>query len=140
MGNPQEWRQGENSSVVGNGARTGSGKTSPASPRPNPTPLPYPIDTPILPWSFGDWAPNIPTLVPFPEEPPQLPLSPAALTFFFSVAASALASAGVSAPATLVDLQAQARAHRIGQKRDVLVLRFETVSTFPLFGLALGGQ
>lgn len=27
-----------------------------------------------------------------------------------------------------VDLQAQARAHRIGQKRDVLVLRFETVS------------
>lgn len=29
-----------------------------------------------------------------------------------------------------VDLQAQARAHRIGQKRDVLVLRFETVSTF----------
>ena len=29
-----------------------------------------------------------------------------------------------------VDLQAQARAHRIGQKKDVLVLRFETVSTF----------
>ncbi|GAY36042.1 hypothetical protein CUMW_019990, partial [Citrus unshiu] len=28
-----------------------------------------------------------------------------------------------------VDLQAQARAHRIGQKRDVLVLRFETVQT-----------
>ncbi|CAI0627013.1 unnamed protein product [Linum tenue] len=28
-----------------------------------------------------------------------------------------------------VDLQAQARAHRIGQKRDVLVLRFETVKT-----------
>ncbi|PKU78185.1 Chromatin structure-remodeling complex protein SYD [Dendrobium catenatum] len=28
-----------------------------------------------------------------------------------------------------VDLQAQARAHRIGQKRDVLVLRFETVRT-----------
>ncbi|KAJ0092547.1 hypothetical protein Patl1_25557 [Pistacia atlantica] len=28
-----------------------------------------------------------------------------------------------------VDLQAQARAHRIGQKREVLVLRFETVST-----------
>ncbi|XP_019458365.1 PREDICTED: chromatin structure-remodeling complex protein SYD-like [Lupinus angustifolius] len=28
-----------------------------------------------------------------------------------------------------VDLQAQARAHRIGQKRDVLVLRFETVET-----------
>jgi hypothetical protein len=28
-----------------------------------------------------------------------------------------------------VDLQAQARAHRIGQKKDVLVLRFETVST-----------
>ncbi|KAG2332464.1 hypothetical protein Bca52824_003644 [Brassica carinata] len=28
-----------------------------------------------------------------------------------------------------VDLQAQARAHRIGQKRDVLVLRFETVNT-----------
>jgi len=27
-----------------------------------------------------------------------------------------------------VDLQAQARAHRIGQKKDVLVLRFETVS------------
>lgn len=27
-----------------------------------------------------------------------------------------------------VDLQAQARAHRIGQKREVLVLRFETVS------------
>ena len=26
-----------------------------------------------------------------------------------------------------MDLQAQARAHRIGQKRDVLVLRFETV-------------
>jgi hypothetical protein len=26
-----------------------------------------------------------------------------------------------------VDLQAQARAHRIGQKREVLVLRFETV-------------
>lgn len=31
-----------------------------------------------------------------------------------------------------VDLQAQARAHRIGQKRDVLVLRFETVSSFPI--------
>ncbi|PKA57845.1 Chromatin structure-remodeling complex protein SYD [Apostasia shenzhenica] len=29
----------------------------------------------------------------------------------------------------IVDLQAQARAHRIGQKRDVLVLRFETVRT-----------
>ncbi|XP_052116774.1 chromatin structure-remodeling complex protein SYD isoform X28 [Arachis duranensis] len=28
-----------------------------------------------------------------------------------------------------VDLQAQARAHRIGQKKDVLVLRFETVQT-----------
>ncbi|XP_061992517.1 chromatin structure-remodeling complex protein SYD isoform X2 [Rosa rugosa] len=28
-----------------------------------------------------------------------------------------------------VDLQAQARAHRLGQKRDVLVLRFETVQT-----------
>ncbi|KAF5452399.1 hypothetical protein F2P56_027401 [Juglans regia] len=28
-----------------------------------------------------------------------------------------------------VDLQAQARAHRIGQKREVLVLRFETVQT-----------
>ncbi|CAN8285555.1 unnamed protein product [Cochlearia groenlandica] len=28
-----------------------------------------------------------------------------------------------------VDLQAQARAHRIGQKRDVLVLRFETVNS-----------
>lgn len=28
-----------------------------------------------------------------------------------------------------VDLQAQARAHRIGQKRDVLVLRFETVKS-----------
>uniref|UniRef100_A0A7N0UEE4 Chromatin structure-remodeling complex protein SYD n=1 Tax=Kalanchoe fedtschenkoi TaxID=63787 RepID=A0A7N0UEE4_KALFE len=28
-----------------------------------------------------------------------------------------------------VDLQAQARAHRIGQKKDVLVLRFETVNT-----------
>lgn len=28
-----------------------------------------------------------------------------------------------------VDLQAQARAHRIGQKKDVLVLRLETVST-----------
>nr|XP_029119475.1 uncharacterized protein LOC105042102 isoform X2 [Elaeis guineensis]XP_029119476.1 uncharacterized protein LOC105042102 isoform X2 [Elaeis guineensis] len=28
-----------------------------------------------------------------------------------------------------VDLQAQARAHRIGQKKDVLVLRFETVRT-----------
>ncbi|XP_038721523.1 uncharacterized protein LOC120013703 isoform X1 [Tripterygium wilfordii] len=28
-----------------------------------------------------------------------------------------------------VDLQAQARAHRIGQKREVLVLRFETVKT-----------
>ncbi|CAI0466634.1 unnamed protein product [Linum tenue] len=28
-----------------------------------------------------------------------------------------------------VDLQAQARAHRIGQKKDVLVLRFETVKT-----------
>ncbi|MCL7031421.1 hypothetical protein MKW94_022187 [Papaver nudicaule] len=27
-----------------------------------------------------------------------------------------------------VDLQAQARAHRIGQKKDVLVLRMETVS------------
>lgn len=27
-----------------------------------------------------------------------------------------------------VDLQAQARAHRIGQKKDVLVLRLETVS------------
>lgn len=26
-----------------------------------------------------------------------------------------------------MDLQAQARAHRIGQKRDVLVLRMETV-------------
>lgn len=38
-----------------------------------------------------------------------------------------------------VDLQAQARAHRIGQKRDVLVLRFETVHTNPLltYGLAL---
>jgi len=33
-----------------------------------------------------------------------------------------------------VDLQAQARAHRIGQKKDVLVLRFETVSTIcPFF-------
>lgn len=32
-----------------------------------------------------------------------------------------------------VDLQAQARAHRIGQKRDVLVLRFETVSYYVLF-------
>ncbi|KAL2339088.1 hypothetical protein Fmac_013534 [Flemingia macrophylla] len=31
--------------------------------------------------------------------------------------------------ADTVDLQAQARAHRIGQKRDVLVLRFETVQT-----------
>lgn len=29
-----------------------------------------------------------------------------------------------------VDLQAQARAHRIGQKRDVLVLRLETVKSF----------
>lgn len=31
-----------------------------------------------------------------------------------------------------VDLQAQARAHRIGQKRDVLVLRLETVNTLIL--------
>ncbi|KAM1066671.1 hypothetical protein ACFX2B_021816 [Malus domestica] len=31
--------------------------------------------------------------------------------------------------ADTVDLQAQARAHRIGQKKDVLVLRFETVQT-----------
>ncbi|CAK9146729.1 unnamed protein product [Ilex paraguariensis] len=31
--------------------------------------------------------------------------------------------------ADTVDLQAQARAHRIGQKKDVLVLRLETVST-----------
>ena len=31
-----------------------------------------------------------------------------------------------------VDLQAQARAHRIGQKREVLVLRFETVSRYLL--------
>lgn len=29
-----------------------------------------------------------------------------------------------------VDLQAQARAHRIGQKKDVLVLRLETVKTW----------
>ena len=28
-----------------------------------------------------------------------------------------------------VDLQAQARAHRIGQKKEVLVLRLETVRT-----------
>lgn len=28
-----------------------------------------------------------------------------------------------------VDLQAQARAHRIGQKKDVLVIRLETVNT-----------
>ncbi|XP_028065128.1 lymphocyte-specific helicase-like [Camellia sinensis] len=32
-----------------------------------------------------------------------------------------------------VDLQAQARAHRIGQKKDVLVLRLETVRTLILF-------
>jgi len=40
-----------------------------------------------------------------------------------------------------VDLQAQARAHRIGQKRDVLVLRFETVSTFPFeLWFVMGGN
>jgi hypothetical protein len=31
-------------------------------------------------------------------------------------------------PLFQVDLQAQARAHRIGQKKEVLVLRLETVS------------
>ncbi|KAG2407182.1 Chromatin structure-remodeling complex protein [Vigna angularis] len=50
--------------------------------------------------------------------------------WFGSVRSIRAGGVGVNLQAAdTVDLQAQARAHRIGQKRDVLVLRFETVQT-----------